>query len=88
MHRSTRTVFALVTLLSAVAAIAPGVAAQDEATAMAEHPLVGAWIIEPIADEPPELMIIIPGGIVTEAGPQGTAYGSWTPTGERTPDAT
>ena len=40
------------------------------------------------ATDPLELATVAPGGIITNAGPDGTAYGSWAATGERSADAT
>jgi hypothetical protein len=72
-------------LLAAVAA-APGVVAHDTA----EHPAIGTWIIDtsPEDGNPPELVTVAPGGIIVDAFSEGTAYGSWAATGDRTADAT
>ena len=87
MRRLVPTTIVLVALLLATVAAAPGVSAQDTA----EHPAVGAWIIDPTpedATDPPELLTVAPGGIITNAAPDGTGYGSWAATGDRTADAT
>ena len=87
MRRLTSTATVLVALLLATVAAAPGVSAQDTA----EHPAVGAWIIDATpedATDPLELLTIAPGGIITDADPDGTGYGSWAATGDRTADAT
>ena len=87
MRRLVPTTVVLIALLLATVAAAPGVSAQDTA----EHPAVGAWTIDATpedATDPPELATVAPGGIVTNAGPDGTAYGSWAATGDRTADAT
>jgi hypothetical protein len=69
------------------AAAAPGVSAQDAA----ENPAIGAWTVDATpqdAADPPGLVTIAPGGIITDVDPEWTAYGSWVPTGDRTADAT
>ena len=87
MRHLTSTTIILMALLLATVAAAPGVSAQ----ATADHPAVGAWIIDGTpedATDPLELLTIAPGGIVTIAGPEGSGYGSWAATGERSADAT
>ena len=87
MRRLTSTAIVLMSLLLATVAAAPGASAQ----ATAEHPAIGAWIIDATpADttDPLELLTVAPGGIVANASPGGTAYGSWSATGDRTADAT
>ena len=87
MRRLTSTTIGLMALLLATVAAAPGVAAQTTA----DHPAIGAWMIETSpgdATDPLELATVAPGGITTNAGPDGTAYGSWAATGERSADAT
>ena len=87
MRRLTSTTIVLMALLLATLAAAPGVSAQ----ATDEHPAVGAWLIDPSpedATDPLELLTVAPGGIVTIASPDGTGYGSWAATGERSVDAT
>ena len=87
MRRLTSTTIVLMALLLATMAAAPGVSAQ----ATDEHPAVGAWMIDSSpedATDPPELATVAPGGIITNAGPEGTGYGSWAATGERSADAT
>ena len=87
MRRRASTVIVLLALLLAVPAATPGVSAQVPI----EHPAIGAWLIESSpgdATDPPELATVAPGGIITNAGPDGTGYGSWTATGERSADAT
>jgi len=86
MRRLASTTSVLMALLLATVAAAPGVSAQ----ATAEHPAVGAWIIDATpqdATDPLELLTVAPGGIITNAGPEGTAYGSWAATGEQSADA-
>jgi hypothetical protein len=86
MRRLVPTTIVLMTLLLAAVAAAPGVAGQDTA----EHPAIGTWIIDtsPEDGSPPELAIVAPGGIIINAFPEGTAYGSWAATGDQTADAT
>jgi len=87
MRRLTSTTIVLMALLLATLAAAPGVSAQ----AAAEHPAIGAWIIDSSPEDPtnpPELTLIAPGGIITNAAPDGAGYGSWTATGDRSADAT
>ena len=86
MRRLTTSTIVLVAMLLATVAAAPGVSAQ----ATAEHPAVGAWIIDGTpedATDPLELVLIGPGGIIINAGPEGTGYGSWAATGDGTADA-
>ena len=87
MRRLTSTTIVLMALLLATLAAAPGVSAQTTD----EHPAVGAWLIDPSpedATDPLELLTVAPGGIITLASPDGTSYGSWAATGERSLDAT
>ena len=87
VRRLVRTTVVLMTLLLATVAAAPGVSAQDTA----EHPAVGAWIIESSPEDPTdslELALIAPGGLITNAAPDGNGYGSWAATGDRSGDAT
>jgi hypothetical protein len=87
MRRLASTAIVMATLLLATLATAPGVSAQ----ATDEHPAVGAWLIDASPDDttdPLELTTIAPGGIITVAAPDGTGYGSWAATGERSLDAT
>ena len=87
MRRLVPTTIVLVALLLATVAAAPGVSAQDTA----EHPAIGAWAIDPTPEDttdPLELLTVAPGGIITIASPDGTGYGAWTATGERSSDAT
>ena len=65
-----------------------GVVAQDESTSMAGHPMVGTWLIEPTTAEPPELFFASADGIAASTSAEGTGYGSWVATGDRTADAT
>lgn len=87
MRRLASTTTILMALLLAALGAAPGVSAQ----ASDEHPAVGAWIIDTSPEDATdvnELATVAPGGIITNAGPEGTAYGSWAATGERSADAT
>ena len=86
MRRLVPTTVVLMTLLLATVAAAPGVAAQDTA----DHPAIGTWIIDSTPEDgnPLELATVAPGGIIINAFPDGTAYGSWAATGDRTADAT
>ena len=86
MRRPISITIVLVGVLLATVAAAPGVSAQ----APAEHPVVGAWIIDGTpedATDPLELVLVGPGGIIINAGPEGTGYGSWAATGDGTADA-
>jgi hypothetical protein len=87
MRRLASTTIALLALLLATLAAAPGVSAQ----APAEHPAVGVWLTDGSPDDstnPLDLTTIAPGGIATIALPDGTGYGPWAATGERSADAT
>lgn len=88
MRRSISLSLALGGLLLATMVAPPGVGAQDESMSMADHPAVGAWIINPTETDPPELFTASADGVVVDAGPQSTGYGSWTPSGEHSADLT
>ena len=92
MFRIPRSLTLLSLLLLTLAASGPGVAAQDDPmAASAAHPLVGAWIAESSPDDPTnplEVVIVGPGGTVTDASVGGVGSGAWAPTGERTADVT
>lgn len=81
MRRVTSTTTVLAGLVLALGAMAPGVAAQDEAD---DHPLVGAWIVDPAeGEEQVEVMTFHPDGTLVEVNPDTGAVGVWEPTGER-----
>jgi hypothetical protein len=87
VRRLVTTTIVLLALLLATLAAAPGVSAQ----ATADHPAVGVWLTDGSPDDttdPLDLLTVAPGGIVTIALPDGTAYGPWAATGERSLDAT
>jgi hypothetical protein len=69
-------------VLLASMTVAPAVLAEDEPGIATEHPLVGSWLIQDVGlAEPPDILMVAPGGILAEAGPEGTGYGSWAPAG-------
>jgi hypothetical protein len=78
----------LIGLLLATTFVGPGAVAQDESTSTAGHPMVGTWLIEPSTGEPPELFFAGADGVAASTSVEGTGFGSWTATGERTADAT
>jgi len=87
MRRLASTTIVLMALLLATLASAPGVSAQ----ATDAHPAVGVWLTDGSPDDttdPLDLLTVAPGGIVTIALPDGTGYGPWAATGERSLDAT
>ncbi len=87
MRRLITTTIVLTALLLGTVAAAPGVSAQ----ATDDHPAVGVWLTDGSPDDttdPLDLMTVAPGGIVTIVLPDGTAYGPWAATGERSVDAT
>ncbi len=87
MRRLVPTTIVLLALLLAMLAATPGVSAQ----APVEHPAIGTWIIDSSPEDPSnplELATVAPGGIIINAFPDGTAYGSWAATGDQTADAT
>ena len=88
MRRFISLVLVLTGLLLVTTMAAPGVVAQDESTSMAGHPMVGTWLIEPTTAEPPELFFASADGIAASTSAEGTGFGSWTATGDRTADAT
>jgi hypothetical protein len=83
-----RFIFLVLTGLLVTLVAAPGVVAQDESMSTAGHPMVGTWLIEPTTGEPPELFFAGADGIAASTSAEGTGFGSWTATGERTADAT
>ena len=88
MHPIRSSVAILATLALALGALSPVVMAQEEA---AEHPLVGAWIIDATPDDPSDavdLFIVHADGTLVSASVQGPGAGSWVATGERTADVT
>jgi len=82
----------LATLLLAAAAIAPAaVAAKDDSQATADHPFVGAWVIDADLTDPSapdQILLVGPGGILVDAGLDFSSYGAWTPSGDHTADVT
>ena len=82
----------LATLLLAAAAIAPAaVAAQDDSQATADHPFVGAWVIDADSADPSppdQILLVGPGGTLSDASLDFFGYGAWTPSGDRTADVT
>ena len=87
MRRLASTTIVLMALLLATLAAAPGVSAQ----ATDEHPAVGVWLTDGSPEDttdPLDLLTVAPGGSATIALPDGTAYGPWAATGERSVDAT
>jgi hypothetical protein len=88
MHPIRSSVAVLATLALALGAISPVVVAQEDA---AEHPLVGAWVLDSTPDDPSDavsLVVFGPGGTLVSLSAEGSAAGSWEPTGERTFDVT
>jgi hypothetical protein len=87
MRRHASTAIVMATLLLATLATAPGVSAQ----APDDHPAVGVWLTDGSPDDttdPLELLTVAPGGIITIGNPEGTGYGAWAESGERSADAT
>jgi hypothetical protein len=88
MHPMRSTVAISATLALALAALSPGVTAQEDG---AEHPLVGAWVLDPTPDDPTDavdLFVVNPGGTVVSLSAEGPGVGSWEPTGDRSVDVT
>jgi hypothetical protein len=93
MHPIRSSAAIVVALALALAALTPVVMAQEDA---AEHPLVGAWVLDatpaasldptPAAsgEEPYVMLIAGPGGTLINDSLDGVGYGAWAPTGERT----
>jgi hypothetical protein len=89
MRRRGPTVAVLATLVLAIVALSPGVTAQEDGTA--QHPVVGAWIIDPTpqdATDALELITIAPGGVAIPGGTESVGAGSWSSTGARSADVT
>jgi hypothetical protein len=88
MHPIRSGVAVLATLALALGAISPAVVAQEDA---AEHPIVGAWVLDSTPDDPSDavdLVVFNAGGTLVSLSAEGPAAGSWEPTGERTADVT
>lgn len=65
--------------------------AQDTTASLANHPLVGAWLLDTDAEDPenvPSLATFSSDGTYLEVDVDGTAIGVWDATGERTADLT
>ena len=89
MRRFMSVALVLTGLLMATTMATPGVVAQDGSTSMAGHPMVGTWLItDPTGVEPPELFVATADGIAISGSVEGTGYGSWAATGDRSADAT
>ncbi|CAN5604777.1 hypothetical protein BH23CHL8_BH23CHL8_21540 [soil metagenome] len=90
MRRPISTIITFLAALAlALAAMAPGVAAQDDPMSTLDHPIVGSWIVDAGDDDPSlEFAVFGPGGTVLQASVDGVAVGAWTPTDERTVDLT
>jgi hypothetical protein len=73
-------------------AIGPAALAQDASPgAMAEHPLVGAWLLDTSGEEtgnPSSDIIFHADGTYVESDVDGVGIGSWEPTGDQTGAAT
>lgn len=89
MRRFTSGLAVLATLALAAGVMAAPVAAQDGS--MAEHPFVGAWIIDPTPQDPsdpPDLFTVAAGGTVTSASSDGIGSGAWSASGDHSADVT
>ena len=75
-------------ILVLTAALGATATAQD-ASPMAGHPLVGAWVLDTNAEDttsPPSLAIFHADGSYVQTDPDGTAIGAWQPTGPGSAD--
>ncbi len=66
------------TVVLMLAALAPAVSAQTE-----EHPIVGAWVKDPLPDDPtnqPDLLVIEADGTFIDVAVPETGIGTWEPT--------
>jgi hypothetical protein len=84
-----RPITILATCLLVLGVAAPGAVAQEEP--MIQHPIVGTWIIDAMPDvegNPPELFSAGADGTTSTTGPDGTGFGVWTATGDRSADVT
>jgi hypothetical protein len=85
MRRTLSTTLTSGVLALALSAAAPAAMAQDQA--MADHPVVGAWVIHPFPGDPTQvsLMVFEPSGTLVTTDNDGAAgIGTWTATGDRT----
>lgn len=86
MRRLRSLGFVVGSILLAVTVATPA-AAQDEAMPSAGHPFVGVWLVQPFGSEPPYPFIASADGLVIDGDPvNGTGYGGWAATGDRTAD--
>ena len=63
----------------------------DASVAMAGHPIVGAWLVDPVADDPgntPSMTTIHADGTLQDQSTDGPGIGAWVPTGWRSADLT
>jgi hypothetical protein len=98
VRRFLSSVVVLGFILLVAAAVSPGVLAAGHEKKAAEHPIVGAWVIEAEvaceADQPcppssvKNLAVFHPEGTAVIVYGDGTAVGAWQSTGKRTADAT
>jgi len=86
---ATVVIAVLVAVLVGAIGVLPsrGTAAQGSTPANAEHPLVGAWIVDPEVDDPtnpPSFDAFMADGTVVNIGSDGASIGAWEATGPRT----
>jgi hypothetical protein len=85
--RPARVVLLTFVALLATFGVGVGAAPVTAAQGAAGHPLVGSWILDSDADDPanaPSLAVFSSDGTYLETDEDGTAYGVWEATGERT----
>jgi predicted lipoprotein with Yx(FWY)xxD motif len=83
--------FTLTVCFALVALAAPASAQGDASVALAGHPIVGTWLLDPIPDDPgnsPSMTTIHGDGTLADLSIDGPGVGAWVPTGWRSADLT
>lgn len=87
MLRAFRSLAVALLAAQALLTLTVGAAAQGDATvALAGHPIVGAWLMDPVADDAgntPSMTTIHADGTLQDQSIDGVGVGAWVPTGWR-----
>lgn len=94
MNKITVPMLALIVMLAGLVAVGrptPDAGAQDSTDSLANHPLVGVWLLDTDAEDPenaPTPTIFSSDGTYVQVDEDGTGIGVWDATGERTANLT
>ena len=92
MVRAFRSLAVTMLVAQALLTLTVGAAAQGDTTvALAGHPIVGAWLVDPVADDAgntPSMTTIHADGTLQDQSIDGGGVGAWVPTGWRSADLT